>query len=108
MSNLTTTAPSTGTTLLPTYSYTNTSTPRTTPISSTRITTTTAANGDVETITDITVIQPTDASGSSSSVAPAGPTESGNAGVRVAGTTSVGLGGWIVALLAVGVGMGFM
>lgn len=106
MSNLTTTAPSTGTTLVPTYSFTNTSTPITTPISSTRITTTTDANGDVETITDITVIQPTGAS-DSSSVAPPGPTESGNAGVRVAGT-SVGLGGWIVALLAVGVGMGFM
>ncbi|OBT66341.1 hypothetical protein VE03_04868 [Pseudogymnoascus sp. 23342-1-I1] len=104
MSNLTvlptlTSAP----TLLPTYTFTNSSIS-----SSTSVRTTTDANGDVETITDITVVQPTgDAAGTSDS-SPATPTESGSAaGVRVGGERW-GLGGWIVALLAVGVGMGFM
>lgn len=108
MSNLTTTGGATVTsapTLLPTYTFTNSST---TPISSsTSVRTTTNANGDVETITDITVVQPTGDAGTTDS-GPAVPTESGNAaGVRVGGER-LGLGGWIVALLAVGVGMGFM
>ncbi|KAL5347380.1 hypothetical protein ACLOAV_007692 [Pseudogymnoascus australis] len=99
MSNLTTTGGPTVTsapTLLPTFSFTNSSTPIS---STTRVRTTTDANGDVETITDITVVQPTGDAGTTDGAPPA-PTESGNsAGVRVGGER-LGLGGWIVALLA--------
>ncbi|KFY19816.1 hypothetical protein V493_07823 [Pseudogymnoascus sp. VKM F-4281 (FW-2241)] len=104
MSNLTTTTAPTLTsapTLLPTFSYTNSST--STGISTTRVRTSTAANGDVETITDITIVQPTDSAGTDTT-APPEPTETTGAGEKI----KIGMGGWIVALFAVGVGMGFM
>ncbi|KFY20254.1 hypothetical protein V491_03866 [Pseudogymnoascus sp. VKM F-3775] len=84
----------------PTYTFTNSST----FISSTRVRTTTDANGDVETITDITVVQPTDAAGTTDTTSAPSPTESTGAGEKV----RLGMGAWVVALLAVGVGMGFM
>ncbi|ELR10133.1 hypothetical protein VC83_04326 [Pseudogymnoascus destructans] len=101
MSNLTTlpTLTTTGGPTFPTYTFTNSS------LSSTHIRTTTDTHGDVETITDITVVQPTDASSttsttSTSSSAPLGT----SAGEKV----RLGMGAWVVALLAVSVGMGFM
>lgn len=97
MSNLTITHSTTTGPAFPTYTFTNSS------LASTHIHTTTDASGGVETITDITVVQPTDVSGTVSS-APAGPTESTGAGEKV----RLGMGAWVVALLAVGVGMGFM
>ncbi|OBT80357.1 hypothetical protein VF21_00754 [Pseudogymnoascus sp. 05NY08] len=76
MSNLTTTPSTTTGPAFPTYTFTNSS------IASTHIRTTTDANGSVETITDITVVQPTDASGTTNS-SPAGPTESTGAGEKI-------------------------
>ncbi|KFX97263.1 hypothetical protein O988_04945 [Pseudogymnoascus sp. VKM F-3808] len=104
MSNLTTTGSGSlttgGPTVLPTsFTFTNSSTPVS---SKTQIRTTTSPDGEVETVTDITIVQPTDASSTDS--APPGPTESTGAGEKV----TLGLGAWVVALLAVGVGMGFM
>ncbi|OBT95160.1 hypothetical protein VE01_07311 [Pseudogymnoascus verrucosus] len=76
MSNLTITAPSTTTgPAFPTYTFTNSS------IASTHIRTTTDSNGDVETVTDITVVHPTDTTGTTDS-SPAGPTESTGAGEK--------------------------
>ncbi|OBT84847.1 hypothetical protein VE02_05913 [Pseudogymnoascus sp. 03VT05] len=89
MSNLTATPSTTTGPAFPTYTFTNSS------IASTHILTTTDSNGNVETITDITVVQPTDASSTTDS-SPAGPTESTSAGEKV----RLGMGTWVVALLA--------
>lgn len=87
--NLTTTPP------FPTASPSFTNSSSSLPLT----TTSTDANGDIETITSFTVVDPTDGAGTQS--APPAPTSS-NTGVRLGG------GKWVVALLGVCVVMGFM